>query len=213
VISNTTSGDAALAISYSFSPITQLGGTVTTTRIASSLQDAYTTASQASLGRTFGRRWFMQIHGGVGLTKPVRQTSLSSTTSTAPHPVAGGSFGYKTFSHTLLGSFDRIVSDAYGLGATTTSSANATWRWRRPGNSWWLDSAFGWQWLQGNAVTNTSGWHTTVGLNRAMGTHVVFSTQYAHLTYSGALQPTAYHRSQDAMRVSVIWDPYSPALR
>lgn len=211
LIPNTTSGNASIAISYSLSPLTQLSGSVNTNRISSSLDDAYTTTSLATLGRTLGTRWVVQLHGGVGFTNPVRQTSI--VVPTKPGPAIGGSLVYKTFSNTFLGSYDRAVIDNYGLGASTTSSASASWRRGRPGSSWWLDSSFTWQQLQGNALANTSGWRATVGLNRAIGPHVVLLTQYVHLNYSGGLLVAAYHTSQDAIRVSIAWTPHPAPLQ
>ncbi|MGO9270768.1 MAG: hypothetical protein ACLQOO_11040 [Terriglobia bacterium] len=213
VIPNTTSGNAGVSISYSLSPLTQLGASATATRTSSSLYDGYTTTSQATLGRTLGARWFMQIHGGVGVTNAVGQTS-SVVVPTKPGPLIGGSLGYKTFRHTFLGSYDRTVVDSYGLGASTTSSATGTWRWGHPGaNSWWLDSSFTWQQLQGGALANTSGWRATVGLSRAVGPHVVLLTQYVHMDYSGGLLAAASHLSQDAVRVSIAWTPRPAPLQ
>jgi hypothetical protein len=211
LLANTTSGNASVAISYSLSPLTQLGGTVTTNRASSAIEDVYTTTSLVSLGRTFGRRWFTQIHGGVGVSKPIRQTAFAL--STKPHPAGGGSLGFKTFSHTLLGSYDRTVSDSYGLGASTTSSATAAWQLRRPGSTWSLDSSVGWQQLGGNALTSTSGWHASAGFGRAIGTHVSLLTQYTYLYYSGQLQKSAYSLSQSAVRISLVWNPGASLLR
>jgi hypothetical protein len=212
VIPDTTSGTAGVSISYSLSPLTQLGGSVTTSRTSSNIYDGYTTTSLASLGRTLGGRWVAQVHGGIGFTNAVRETS--SIVPAKPGPAVGGSLTYKTLSHTFLGSFDRGVSDSYGLGATTNSSAGAAWHWRHPGSSWGLDSSFSWQEVQGsNALANTSGWSTTAGLTRAIGYHIVLQTQYVHLTYSGGLLAAAYHYSQDAVRVSVAWTPRPAILR
>jgi hypothetical protein len=211
VIPNTTSGNAGIAVSYSLSPVSELGGSVTTSRSSSSMFDGYTTTSLATLGRTLGGRWVVQVHGGVGITNAVRETS--SLVPAKPGPAIGGSLTYKTLSHTFLGSFDRAVSDSYGLGASTSYSANGTWRWRRHGATWWLDSSAGWQSLQGNALANTSGWHATFGLTRAIGIHFVLLTQYSHLTYSGGLQTATFHASQDAVRVSIVWTPHPAALQ
>ncbi|MGA3240582.1 MAG: hypothetical protein ABSG03_30290, partial [Bryobacteraceae bacterium] len=210
VIPNTTSGNAGVAISYSLSPLTQVGGTVTTNRTSSLLYDAYTTTSLATYGRTLGGRWVVQLHGGVGFVNAVGQTSVAPA---KPGPAIGGGLTYKTLSHTFLGSFDRAVSDSYGVGASTSSSANAAWHWRQHGSSWGLDSSFGWQWLQGGALANTSGWNATVGLTRSIGAHIVLVTQYSHLTYSGGLLAAAYHYSQDAVRVSIGWTPRAALLR
>ena len=135
----------------------------------------------------------------------VRQTSF--VVPTTPRPVIGGGLGYKTFSHTFLGSYEHAVSDSYGLGSSTSSSATASWHWARPGSSWSLNSSFAWQQLQGNALANTSGWQATVGLSRALAAHMVLLTQYVYLKYSGGLQAPAYGFSQSAVRVSVAWNP------
>lgn len=205
LLPNTTSANANVTISYSLSPLTQLGGSVTTNRISSFMQDAYTTTSLASLGRTLGRRWLLQIHGGVGVTNPVRQTAI--VFSTRPNPIVGGSLGFKTFSQTLVGSYDRTVVDSYGIGASTTSSAAASWRWGRPGSAWWLESSATWQELQGNFLANTSGWQTSVGFGRSIGTHLAVLTKCAYLDYSGQLQKSPYSLSQSAVRVSLVWTP------
>jgi len=208
LLPTTTSGNASVAISYSLSPQTQIGGSVTSSRFSSSLYDGYTTASTASLGRTLGQHWFWQIHGGIGVMNPLRQISIPPT---GRHPVAGGSLGFRTFSHTLLGSYDRTAGDSYGLGVSTTSSATATWRFSRPGSGWWLTGAFSWQRMEGTALTNTTGWRTTAGFGRALGAHLAWQTEYAYLNYSGSFSSAAYSGSQSAVRVSLVWTA-QPAL-
>jgi hypothetical protein len=211
LISNTTSGNAGVALTYSFSPVTQLGGTVTTNRVSSSLEDTYTTTSQATFGRTIGRQWVIQLHGGVGVTNLVGQTSY--VVATKPLPAAGGSLAFKTTSHTILGSFDRTVSDPYGLGASTSSTGTATWRWRHPGSFWSLQSSFSWQQLQGNALASTSGWRATAAVNRAFGPHFDMLWQYTYLNYSGGLQTSVYTLSESAVRVSILWTPQPNPLK
>ena len=213
LLANTTSGNASLGFSYSLSPLTQIGGSVSTNRVSSSLYDAYTTTSLVTLGRTLGMRWVMQAHGGVGFTNTVHQAGVGPFIPAKPGPAIGGSLAYKTRSNTFLGSYDRTVSDSYGLGAATSSSASAGWHYRHPGSSWWLDSSFGWQQLLGGALENTSGWRTTVSLSRAIGTRLVFIVQYVHLDYSGGFLATPYHTSQDAVRASMEWTPHPAALR
>jgi hypothetical protein len=213
VLPNTTSGTASVALSYSLSPVSQIGGTVTTTRVSSSLEDAYTTTSLATFGRTLGSQWIIQLHGGVGFTNVVGQSSLavgqpSSGIATKPLPAAGGSLVYKTISHTFLGSIDRTVSDSYGLGASSTSTATVTWRWHPPGSYWSLQSGLSWQQLQGGALANTTGWRATAGVNRAFGLHVSALWQYTYLNYSGGLQTSASSFSDSAVRVSLFWTPH-----
>jgi len=206
LLPNTTTGSAGLGISYSLSPRTQIGGSVTSTRISSSAQDAYTTTTLATFGRALSRRWVVQLHGGAGVTNPVRQTSVQI--STRPLPAGGGSLTFKTLEHTFLGSFDRTVSDSYGLGATSTSSAAFAWHWSRPGRRWWMESSLGWQLLQRNGLGDASGWRTTTGFGWTVGSHLALFTQYAYLNYSGQSQTGPYGVDQSAVRVSAIWSPH-----
>lgn len=213
LLTKTTSGNASVAVSYSLSPLTQIGGTVTTNRISSTIQDAYTSTALASIGRTLSRRWFAQVHGGVGTTNAVRQSAFS--VSNQPHPAFGGSLGFKTFSQTLLGSYDRTVSDPYGSGASTTSSVSGSWRWRQPGHAWWLESSVSWQRLAGSALgnaalTNTSGWNVSAGLGRAFGTHVALHAQYSYLVFGTY---SSQNLSQNAVRVSLVWSPTATSLQ
>jgi hypothetical protein len=212
LVPNTTSATAGVAISYSVSPFTQIGGTATTVRNVTQLQDSFITTSLATLGHSMGMHWVFQAHGGIGVTNTVHQTSV--VVPTKPEPAVGGSIAYKTFSHTFLGSYDRTVSDSYGLGASTSSTANATWRWLHPGSSWGLSSSFGWQQLQGGILNNTSGWRVSVGLNRAVGSHIILVTEYAHQNVSGqSAQVAAYNASQDAVRFSISWSPRPTVFR
>jgi hypothetical protein len=219
IIPNTTTGSAGVTLSYSLSPQSQIGGSVTTVRTSSSVLDSYTTTSLVSMGWTLARRWVVQLHGGVGVTNPVRLTSVQF--ESRPHPAAGGALTYRTFEHTFLGSFDRTVSDSYGLGASSTSNATFVWRWSRPGRSWWVETSLGWQQLQGNGLGDTSGLRTTAGFGRTLSAHVALFTQYAYLSYSGRLQQnvqqnvlqTLSSQDQSAMRVSIQWSPQSELLR
>ncbi len=215
LIADTTSGSGSASFNYSLSPLTQIGGSVTTTRTASNIYDGVTTTSILNLGRTFARRWFLQARAGVGVSKPLRQ-SAPGPLATSAHPVAGGSIGFRTFAHTLIASFDRTVSDSYGAGASTSANAAGTWRWSRPGNSWWLEAGGGWEQIQGTSasVFNTSGWRTSGGVGRAVGRHTALLTQYVYLHYYGASNYGApnvsnYNTGQSAVRLSISWSPDS----
>jgi hypothetical protein len=208
LLSNTTAENLAVGLSYSLSPRTQIGATVTGSRSESLIQDNFTTTSIGSLGRKLGTRWFVQVQGGVGMMNSLRDFGLVRSTA-RPRPVTSGSLGYKTFSHTLLGSYDRTVSDAYGLGATTSSSASGSWLWQRPGSDWSLSASGGWQRLEGTLEGTATGWRTTAGIGRSLG-HVVLLMEYAYLKYSGIQRQTPF-LSQSAVRVSMRWRP-GPAL-
>jgi hypothetical protein len=206
LLPSSTSASAGLGASYALSPATQLGGSVIVDRVASSRVDVrLTTTSLATLGRTLGTRWLLQVHGGVAVLTPLGTAiAQPATLSSRAHPVGGGTIGLKTISHTILASFDRAGSDAYGLGSTTTSSSSASWRWRRPGRPWWVESSLTWERLRGSTLTNTSGWRTISSFGRTAGTHMAVVTEYVYLNYSG-WQQTRLALSESAVRLSVVW--------
>jgi hypothetical protein len=205
ILSNTTSGSASASVSYSLSPTSQLGASVTSNWTSSSIEDAITTTSLATFGRAFGKHWIVQFHGGAGVTNAIRRTALAI--GTKPLPAVGGSLGFKTATTTVLGSFDHTVADAYGLGASSSNTATVGWRWRRRGSRWSLQGSLSWQELQGTALSNTSGWQAAAGANRGFGPHLAMSLQYSYLSYSGGLQTAVSRFSESAVRVSMIWTP------
>jgi hypothetical protein len=211
LVPETTSANAEVGFSYSISPLTQLGASVITDRIVSDREDVFTTTSLFSWGRTFDRRWLVELRGGAAAVTPVRR--LSSPGPGGALPVGGVTLGYRTFTHSFLGSWDRTARDAYGLGATASSTASGSWRWSRPGNSWWLQSSLSWQDLTGSATASTSAWMTNAGVGRTIGSHTAVLTQYVYSHYSGRLGAAAYNISQSAVRLSVIWARNPESIR
>jgi hypothetical protein len=203
LVPTTTSAGANLDVSYSLSPVTKVGASVTTTRVFSWLQDFYTTQSVASWGRTLGRSLLVQMHGGVGVIQIVGRPRYGVPSK--PRPVFGGSLAYKANDHTFLASFSQMASDSYGFGATTNSSADATWRWARYGRRWWTEAGFGWQQFNGNGVSSLSGWRTTVGINRQLTPRIGLLAQYTYLSYSGVPVAGGRLSAQNAARVTLTW--------
>ena len=202
LIPRTSSAGANFDVSYARSARTQVGVSVGSSRVDSTIFDAYSTTAMASLGRKMGTRWFLQLAGGVGVINPVRSTLVVTT---APQPAGNASLGFHTQSHKFLGAYSRTVSDSYGIGANSTSAVSGTWRWARPGRSWWIESSGGWQQLAGSAYANTSGWRLQTSLGRAVGDRISLVTQYVYLHYSEQMA-TIPPLSQSAVRVSVVWN-------
>jgi hypothetical protein len=211
LLANTTSGTGSATLTYALSPVAEVGGMVTTTWLSSSLESANISTAMATIGRTVGKKWTVQGHGGIGITKPVGQSYYAVQTNAAP--VGGGSLGFKSTSSTLLGSFDYSIADTYGAGASSTSTVNATWQWRRPGSFWSVQTTLSWQKLAGSTAYNSSGWKAAVGLNRVLGPHFSTLWQYTYLEYSSVLTGFAYNLSESAVRVSLVWTPQPNILR
>lgn len=199
------SESAGLTLSYSASPVTQIGASLTESHSSSALFDGYTSIAQATFGRTIGQAWILQAHGGFSVTDSLGR--VRAPAQVTPAPTGGGSLAYKAGAHTLLGSFDRATAETYGLGASTTSAANATWHWRPPSNAWWLEAGISWQQFSGGALSTISGWRSSFSWNRMAGTHTVLQTQYVYANYSSGPPASRYRSSQNAVRVTVTWMP------
>jgi hypothetical protein len=212
LLANTTSGTGSAALEYSLSPVTEVGGTVTSTWVTSSLENANISTAMATIGRILGKKWTVQAHGGIGINKPIGQSYYAIQSSASP--VGGGSVGFKSGSSTLLGSFDYSVADTYGAGASSTSTVNVAWLWKRPGSFWSVQTNLSWQRLAGSTSSyNTSGWKAAAGLNRVLGPHFSMLWQYTYLEYSGGLTGSAYSLSESAVRISMVWTPQPNTLR
>lgn len=199
-----TTANVSAQLSHSLTPRTQVSITATTGRIVSGLQDSYNNSVSGSFGRTMNRHWFVSLQGGAGTLRIVRTTF---PTPAGPQITAAGSAGYKTFAHTFLASFGRTISDAYGLGATTTMNATGSWRWFRPGNSWGLHSSYTWQQFEGGIVNGLNTWSVNGGLDRKLSSRLVVQGQYVYLKYAGRFNGLNYDQPIQAVQLALDWNP------
>jgi hypothetical protein len=195
---------ATVGISYSLTPRTQLGVNVSTNRGFSQIQDGYATNGAVTLGRTLGRRWFAQVHGGGGFVTTLRSQYARNPGTT---PVFGGSLGYKTFAHSLLTQFDRTLSQSYGLGASQTTTMNAAWQWWRPGRSWGLSSNYVRTEFRGGGFGDANGWRAAFGIDRQIGSHIVIEAGYNYASYANNSTLSPYNSAQHAVRLTMMWMP------
>jgi len=197
--------NAGVSVSYALSPRTEVGLNMSSSRAFSSIQDAYTTSASGFIGRTIGRRWFAQVHGGGGFI-----TNLHShyPSGAGTSPVFGGSLGYRTSAHGFLGSYDHTLGQSYGVGAAGMTSIAAAWNWWRPGHHWGLNRSYMRQEFSKGAFGNVQGWRAAFGLTRQLGDHLVLETAYTYGAYSSASTPLlAYDSAQHAIRLSLMFTP------
>ncbi len=209
LVARSTSAGGDIGVSYSLSPRTQVSGDWATARTISNIQDTYTHRATVSLARVMSPRWFVQVQGGTGWIRPVRDFIASPA---GAQYLAGGSIGYRTYAHTFLVQTERSIGDTYGLGAGSSVSASAAWNWNRPGSNWSLVSNFGQQWLGGNRLATLNTWRGTAGLLRKAGPHVAVLTQYAYTSDSQIDSRFSAEGGRHMVRVSVLWIPNPVAV-
>ncbi len=204
VVPRATNGRVSAGLSYALTPRTHFGLDVGTSRTISIYQDAYTTTTNASLGRVMGRRWFLQARAGVAEASPLRSTYSYRQ---GPRYLAGGSVAYKTLAHTFLLSHDHTVADIYGIGAYASQVSTAAWSWWRPGRSWGLNSSVRNHYMKNTGFGNLEGVIADVGIARSLTRSISLRTDYAYLVNSGRLSGISRDLSANSVRFSVVWTP------
>src|SRR4051794_6090324 len=200
----TSAANASLGWSYSLTPRTTMGVEVSETRSRSAFQDAYTQRASISIGRTISTRWFVQVMGGAGTIRPIRQT-LNPTRDLQPQ--FGGSVGYKLYAHTFLASYNRSISDMYAVGANTTDVSGGGWTWKRPGRGISLSGNFGYLRLIGPGFPTPGSWSAQAGVSRAMRDHLVMSVSGSYVQYPRTIFVAGPRVTQTGVSVSFNWSP------
>jgi hypothetical protein len=204
VIPNTMSGSANVGWSYLLTPRTTLGFSGSVTRTLSQYQDAYSNQAKVSMGRTMSRSWF--VHGtiGVGFISPVR-TEFAPTRK--PQLQFGGGLGYKVYSHTFLGAFNRTVSDVYGLGANTTDASTGAWNWKRPGSTVSVSASIGYSKLNGPMFPSADSWTASAGVGKALNAHFAISAGTTYTQFPRFVLTRTANITQTGVVVSLSWSP------
>jgi hypothetical protein len=203
-LARTTSGGAVLGWAYSLTPRTTMDVSLSTTRTLSAWQSAYTNQTGISLGRTLTKKWFVQGGVGIGWITPLRQTFRPTTT---PQATYTATTGYKVYSHTLVGSFSRAVSDVYGIGANATENGTAAWAWTIPGGSISLTSGLGYSRLIGRTFSSGRSFTTFVSAGKALNAHLTMNVGYSYGQFPTSIVSFGPQRSQSAAMASFSWSP------
>jgi hypothetical protein len=207
LVPETTSVGALAGVGYSISPVTQLDFEVSSNRMFSRYEDAYVSNASGSISRVLGRRWIAQLRGGAGMIVPVRHTFAYKP---GPHYLAGATLTYKTLSHTFMGSFDRTITDSYGLGAYSASVASGAWSWRIPGRGWSVYSAGRYEMLENLANHNLNAWLASVGISRRFDRHTIGRIGYIYGRNAGFYGGGAMNRHFEGVQLVVSWSPQEP---
>jgi hypothetical protein len=207
VLPESKSATASLNVSYSLTPRTQVGFSVSEMRSLSNLLDSDSTSGSVSVTRRMGSKWFLSGSVGVG---DIRARQALYYVPLGPQYTASGSIGYKLLGATLMASYQRLMGDSYGLGAETTLEFSGAWSWTRPGSSWRVNVSGGSQRMQFSTISTVNSWRASTSITRRLNPHLSFLISYGFGKYSGYRGPL-YDRTQNAVQASLVWTPY-PAL-
>lgn len=200
----TTTGAPSINWGYSLTPRTTVNASLTTSRTLSRFQDSYVSQAAFSIGRTMSSRWFLQGSAGTGWIKPLRQTFQVNR---GAQLIYGAGIGYKLFAQTFVGSFNRSVSDVYGLGANATDSATGAWSWKRPGSSVSLTASFGFSRLKGPIFSNPGSWTGFIGAGKSLNRQLALSTTYSYIQFPVSVLANTSNLTRSGVIVSLSWSP------
>ncbi len=200
--------NAGGGLSYSLSPRTDFGLSVEEDRITNTAQRAYSSTASASIGRKMGMHWFLQAHAGESILSVVQQAYGSPKTN---QMVGGGSIGFRTYRHSLVGSYDRASSDTYGFAVGTVATYSGTWLYHAPGSRWTVFTTYAQEQIRNTGFLSLSGWQAGGGLSEKLNDHTVLTTQYVYLSNAGTYQGLPSDFAISSVRLSVSWSPQTAA--
>ena len=195
---------AGMGVSYSLSPRTQVGLNVDEGRVVNGYQNAYSTNSTASFGRKMGVRWFLSVHGGGSLTQTIQHTY---GVPASRQLIGGGSLGVRIYTQTLVASYDRTSSDAYGFAVGTNTTASASWNWQRPGSRWSISASGAQYQMRNTGFTSISGWQGSGGVSASLNAHTSVNAQYVYLNTQGGYAGNLNNLIAHSIRLSLSWNP------
>jgi len=207
-LNQASTASAGFEVSHILSPRMQVSVDFGSTRLMSGFLDAWSQSATVALSRSLSQRWFAAVRGGGGFILP-SQTEANLTTSL--QYLGGGTLGYRTQANTFQVSFDRTVGDSYGLGASDTVSALASWYWARPGSPWSLRVSGGEQQLEHGVLATVDTRQIGFSVGRAITRNLQLTAEYGYMRYSGGALFGAI--SPSSVRLAMVWRPGLGLLR
>jgi hypothetical protein len=210
LIPSVTIGNVNAGLSYSLSPRTTVSGDLSSQRMFASLNNTYTTTGTVSIGRVMGKRWFGNLHAGVGFITPV---NTAYQLPTGPQLIEGGTVGFTTYTQTVMLVVDRTVVDSYAIGASSTLNTSLAWSWKRPGHSWTVLATTGEQRISRMNLPAINAWQASVGFSQRVTREIALTVSYGYLRPSSEPLGSLYMPPTHGIRLMIGWTPGSQTAR
>jgi hypothetical protein len=213
---HSTNGGVRASVAYGLTPRLNLSGNWTGQRSfqygrpGSAYSGGIVHNTGGSLGYIAGTKWMFTVGGGMGFIPSTVRTFASGAQVNTPggrRYLVSGSVVYRFFSHSLMASGSRSVSNAYGLGAGSVAGGDLAWHWTRPGSNWGLTANASYQSYEVQGGLPLNGWHGMVSLNRRLTRRLSISSGYSAMRNTGAYAATGvnYGLNRSVARVTLIY--------
>lgn len=197
-----TYGASEGGVTYSLSPRTAIGSTLSYDRIYSQTERYQVGQARITVTRQIGLRSFASLTGGYGLLYSLRPPSSHRRSYTV-----AGSFGTAARGHTLTLEAYRMIADRYGLGAENTHGAEITWGWQERSGSWALGGGVGYTRLSGGALQRIDMVSSGFSVTRRLTQRTFCIAEVAYAMRSGGDAMGFIDLGRRAVRMSLVWRP------
>lgn len=194
--------NGGVSMSYSLSPRTEIGSTLQVSRIYNALQRGNLYSAAGFWGRKMGRSWFLRLSGG-GAYNRIDTSNYGSFMVTGDAAI-----GVRMRNHSFVASASRSAMDPFGIAAADTITAGGSWSWR-PAPLWTVFSGLAYQSWRRSVYSNLSGWRSSTGISKYLGSGMTLSAQYSYMAGTSLYLGTIGDRTIHGVRVSLSWSPIS----
>jgi len=205
-----TQGIATLGVTHSLSRLTELDGQFSYSRAYWLGRGVQVGETRVGIGHEFSPRWFARVSAGYGGMTEFPGILKAPYVGSAE---GGASIGAKVENNALVISANRGVSDAYGLGASNSTSAQFAWTWQRPGGPWTLESSIAYERLAGTAYQIIQGWLGQVRVTRRIARQLTLVAEGTYATDSGVAGGDFASLMRRGARLSLNWRPRGPQAK
>jgi hypothetical protein len=194
----------AATLAYSLSRRTEIDGEIDFARSYWPGRGAQTVSGLVGIGHNLSRLWFVRADAGYG---GMTQSPSSLKIPFLGSVVGGGSLGAHIQDSSLVISASRMASDAYGLGAANTTTAQLAWAWRRPGSAWTVGASIAYERLAGTEFALISGWMGQATVSRQLSRQLTLVAQANYASDTGVAAGDFASLTRRGARLTLTWRP------
>ncbi len=209
VIPRTSFETVTANLSYSLTPLSAAGASVSTMLYHTALGDVSSTNATAIYLRKLGKRWSTIAEAGVGYYAPGGFTSNESRQSLGGSQFIGSlGAGYQGRENSFLVSYARSAGDLYGLASSSTEGGVGVWRWRQPGRNWAAYLSVAYQRLTGGPLGDGTNWQANAVLSKALTRRTSMILSYGFLKSSLGSGTIYSNDSIQVVRFTLLWSAF-----
>lgn len=210
VIPRTNFETATANLSYSLTPLSAAGVSVSMIMDHTTLGDYRSTNATATYTRKLGKLWSTLAEAGAGYYAPdgIITSDLSRQSPGGSQFIGSLGAGYQGRENSFLVSYERSAGDLYGLASSSTEGGVGVWRWRQPGRNWAAYLSVAYQRLTGGPLGDGTNWQANAVLSKALTPRTSMILSYGFLKSSLGSGTIYSNDSIQVVRFTLLWSAF-----